>query len=311
MSKINPIVIIDSDSDLASDISSRPLPASVTLLPSDSALVPVAPSAAASTLVLPSDSVVSRKKSSLPWKNLTRTLLASSSDSETETDSDFHTPPTKSVIKADWEDKKIGEDTSFKPKTPDFSPPYDPFGPTHNDENDENDEKKKQEEEDFQLAVYLDMDLNGRPAKHEANERMKRARDCHDASPEEQPRKKSKDRSLYWQQRYAMQKARRLSNVSLHFVQTYFCGIKNFNRTAKKGPQGALFKRAIIPGSNGTVQHDVIISSERVFFRIVDERPILLQPDENGKIEVRDNCVPDADLLFRATFPEPVFPFNV
>ena len=267
----------------------------------------MAPSAAASTLVLPSDSVVSRKKSSLPWKNLTRTLLASSSDSETETDSDFHTPPTKSVIKADWEDKKIGEDTSFKPKTPDFSPPYDPFGPTHNNENDENNE----EAEDFQLAVYLDMDLNGRPAKHEANECMKRARDCHDASPEKQPRKKSKDRSRYWQQRYAMQKAKRLSNVSLHFVQTYFCGIKNFNRTAKKGPRGALFKRAIIPGSNGTVQHDVIISSERVFFRIVDERPILLQPDENGKIEVRDNCVPDADLLFRATFPEPVFPFNV
>ena len=270
MSKINPIVIIDSDSDSASEISSRPLTASasVTLLPSDSALVPVPPSAATSTSVLPSDSVVSGKKTSLPWNNLTRTLLASSSDSETETDSDFHTPPTKSVIKADWEDKKIGEDTSFKPKTPDFLPPYDPFGPVHNAENDE---KKKQEEEDFQLAVYLDMDLNGRPAKHEANERMKRARDCHDASPEKQPRKKSKDRSRYWQQRYAMQKAKRLSNVSLHFVQTYFCGIKNFNRTAKKGPRGELFKRAIIPGSNGTVQHDVIISSERVFFRIVDE----------------------------------------
>ena len=121
--------------------------------------------------------------------------------------------------------------------------------------------------------------------------------------------KKHKNRSLYWRQRYAAQKAKRLSNTSLHFVRTYFCGVDNFTRTTKKGPRGTLFNRAIIPGSNGTVQHDIVISSDRVFFKIVGEQPCLLLPNENGKIQVRDNCVPHADLLFSATFPETVFPF--
>ena len=127
---------------------------------------------------------------------------------------------------------------------------------------------------------------------------------------EAKTRIKNKDRSLYWQQRYATQKAKKMSNVSLHFVRTYFCGVDNFSRTTKKGPRGTLFKPAIIPGSNGTVQHDIVISSDRVFFKIVGEQPTLLLPVENGKIQVRDNCIPDTDLLFSATFPETVFPFS-
>ena len=57
MSKINPIVIIDSDSDSASEISSRPLPASVTLVASDSALAVDSVLAADSVLASKSDSV--------------------------------------------------------------------------------------------------------------------------------------------------------------------------------------------------------------------------------------------------------------
>ena len=183
------------------------------------------------------------------------------------------------------------------------SPPYDPFGPSLTDN-----ETATQVEEDRNYATYLDMELNGRSAKHKANKRLKIG--AQDSTDEEKPRKKQKDRSLYWQQRYATQKAKRMSNVSLHFVRTYFCGVDNFSRTTKKGPRGTLFKRAIIPGSNGTVQHDIVISSDRVFFKIVGEQPTLLLPDENGKIQVRDNCIPDTDLLFSATFPETVFPFS-
>ena len=49
-----------------------------------------------------------------------------------------------------------------------FSPPYDPFGP-----NSDVEEKKNQEKEDYQYAVYLDMDLNGRPQKAEAQKRIR------------------------------------------------------------------------------------------------------------------------------------------
>ena len=89
-------------------------------------------------------------------------LLASSSDTTdtaSETDLDFSTPPMKTAMKAQWENTKMGEDVGIPSKTVPHSPPYNPFGPVVDDDSDFSDvEKKKQEEEDFKLAVYLDMD---------------------------------------------------------------------------------------------------------------------------------------------------------
>ena len=310
MSRLNPIVIHDSDSDaelpaesdfvVAADsvASSARSPTSVA----DLATASVADSAPLTASASVADSASLNPSASLASVTLIRSFLFDS-DTETETESEcmFKTPPPNKSVTATWQDKpneKMGEDVGRY-----NSPPYDPFGPSLTDN-----ETATQVEEDRNYAAYLDMELNGHSAKHEANKRLKIG--AQDSTDEEKPRKKQKDRSLYWQQRYATQKAKRMSNVSLHFVRTYFCGVDNFSRTTKKGPCGTLFKRAIIPGSNGTVQHDIVISSDRVFFKIVGEQPTLLLPDENGKIQVRDNCIPDTDLLFSATFPETVFPFS-
>jgi hypothetical protein len=179
-------------------------------------------------------------------EELHRFLLASSassgSGSETETELDFRTPPLKTAMKAGWEleNKKMGEYTAFPSKTSTTSPPYDPFGPKiddDDDDDDDDDEKKKQEKEDFQLAVYLDMDLNGHPQKAEA---QKRIREIVENEEEEiQKVAKKKDRTAYWKQRYLKEKQIKTLrqtphfNLRQHFIQDYFYGVQNIHVTMK------------------------------------------------------------------------------
>ena len=294
MSYDAPIVIHDSDSE--SDLVSAPVVGSNAVSRADSARSPQSVADLATTSAVDSAPLPA---ASLASVTLLRTFLF---DSDTETEDEFQTPPCFKTMTAKWQDKpaapliqekaddKMGEDLGLSD-----SAPYDTFGPSS--DNDTN-----QVEEDRQYAVYLDMDLNGRSAKREASKRLKET-----GEEDEQPKKK--DRSSYWAKRYATQKANKHAQDSLYCVTTYFCGARNYNRTFRRGYNGQMFKRAIIPGTQGTIQHDLIIGSDRTFYRIVADVVTAIMPDENGKICVRDNCVPDVDLLFLTTFPPPVFPF--
>ena len=123
-------------------------------------------------------------------------LLASSSDTTdtaSETDLDFSTPPMKTAVKAQWENTKMGEDVAIPSKTVPHSPLYDPFGPVVDGDSDFSDiEKKKQEEEDFQLAVYLDMDLNGRSMKATAQKRIREITEQEAEEEKQQPPQKKR-----------------------------------------------------------------------------------------------------------------------
>ena len=71
---------------------------------------------------------------------------------------------------------------------------------------------------------------------------------------------------------------------------------------------GLIFKRAVIPDTQGVIEHDLIISSDRFFHRITDGKAMQLLADNNNKIQVNENCNADVDLLFKATFPNSVIP---
>ena len=71
---------------------------------------------------------------------------------------------------------------------------------------------------------------------------------------------------------------------------------------------GLYFKRAVIPDTQGVIEHDLIISSNRFFHRITDDKVMQLFADDHNKIRVNENCNADVDLLFAATFPNSVFP---
>ena len=297
MSRINPIVIHDSDSESAADSVEDSAEGWVVadLERSDSAIIH--PVAAASVKLTD----FSSWKSGSILKSNRGILFDSGSETETESEA-FKTPPSFKTMSAKWQDnEKLGEDTGEP-----MSPPYDPFGPTHDHDSDV--DVANQIEEDRQFAVFLDMDMNGRAARNEANERLKVAFDEEKATKEEQKDGK-KDRKRYWAKRYAAQKAKSKVTESVYFVQTYFCGGRNYHRTFKKGSHGELYKRAVIPGSAGSIQHDLVISSNKTFYNILGDVVTPVLPDENGKVFVRENCVPDVDVLFRTTFPEPVFPF--
>lgn len=248
-------------------------------------------------------------------RQISRELMASTSDSgsDTETDLDFSTPPVKSSIKAGWENQKMGEDTS-KVKSSDLSPPYDVFGP-----DEEDNETRRVEEEDYRYAVFLDMDLNGRVEKMEAQKRIRAMvedDEKEDNKDDEKHPSKKQDRKGYWKERYYRQKKLKQLRKSSHFnvrepfIQKNFSGVQNFNRTFKKGPHGIDFKRATIPFSHGTVQHDLIVSSGKFFHRIVNGKAIQIVPNEKEMISVHNDLEFDADLIFQATFPNDVFPTN-
>ena len=219
-------------------------------------------------------------------------------------------------MKAGWEmpdnkspDKKTGEDIPPKRlQSSPFSPPCDPFGP-----NSDVEEKQNQEKDDYQYAVYLDMDLNGRPQKAEA---QKRIREMVEKEEETEQCPNKKDRTAYWKKRYLKEKQIKTLRQTPHFdlcqrfVQDYFCGVRNIDVTMKKGPHGMLFKRAVIPNSKGTVQHDLIVSyGEGCFFhQITNDQGVQILPSENGTITLDNDKEIDADLIFAETYPAGVFP---
>ena len=181
MSYDAPIVIHDSDSE--SDLVSAPVVGSNAVSRADSArspqsVVDLATTSAVDSAPLPA--------ASLDSVTLLRTFLF---DSDTETEDEFQTPPCFKTMTAKWQDKpaapliqekaddKMGEDLGLSD-----SAPYDTFGPS----SDNDDDVSNQVEEDRQYAVYLDMDLNGRSAKREANKRLK------ETNEEEQQQKKKK-----------------------------------------------------------------------------------------------------------------------
>ena len=146
---------------------------------------------------------------------------------------------------------------------------------------------------------------------------QKRIREIAQEEETQQPAKK-KDRTAYicWKQRHLKEKQRKILRQTPHFnlrqsfIQDCFCGVRNIHVTMKKGPHGILFKRAVIPNSNGTVQHDLIVScgEGRFFHRITNDRAVQLLPSENGTITLDNDREIDACLIFAATFPEGVFP---
>ena len=71
-----------------------------------------------------------------------------------------------------------------------------------------------------------------------------------------------------------------------------------------------LFKRAEIPNSKGTVQHDLIVSSGegRFFHRITNDQAVQILPNDKGAITLDNDREIDARLIFAAIFPEGVFP---
>ena len=278
---------------------SAPVVGSNTVVRADSACSPQSVADLATTSAVDSAPLPA---ASLASVTLLRTFLF---DSDTETEDEFQTPPCFKTMTAKWQDKpaapliqekaddKMGEDLGLSD-----SAPYDTFGPS----TDNDDDVSNQVEKDRQYAVYLDMDLNGRSAKREANKRLKE-------TDEEDQQPKKKDRSSYWAKRYALQREARKKNVLVSYIRIYFCGDNIFYCLFKKDSCGTLFKRAVVPGSKGTIQHDLVVTSDRSFFKVVDNSVSEITPDENGKIFVRENCVPDAALLFDTTFPDPVFPF--
>ena len=311
MSKLVPVVIVDSSdserdgsaSKRASSNSERDGSASKR-----ASILPVVSSASV-------NNVASRWTPGTQIRNgedLHRFLLASSS-SETDTDSglDFSTPPFKTGVKANWEipnkttgenePKKMGEDVNFATNS---SPPYDPSGLNSDEE-----EKKKQEQEDHQFAVYLDMDLNGRPMKAAAKKRIGEI-----AEEENNEPLKKKDRSAYWKQRHLKERNKKILrqtphfNLCLYVVQESFCGLANLNRTFKQGTHNIAYKRAVIPNSSGTIQHDLIVSSGEFFHRILNDVAVQILPSENGTLTLDNNREVDAHLIFAETFPPGVFP---
>ena len=301
---IDPRVLIEPRASLEPRASIEPQAsieprALVTILPST--IQPLASSSAVSS----GDSASALLTH--PWKlgtrlrndhsdELKRIALLDSSDSETETETElntaFKTPPSFKVDKALWEAKqpntKMGDDVGKSQ-----SPSYDPFGPSSSDD----DEKKRELEDDYHYAVFLDMDINGRTAKSDAKKRLKDI-SGDDQDQDEPPYKKNKDRTLYWKKRYAIQKASKLSKLNLDSVKTYFCGEANIYRQTYYDSH-CQFKRA---KAKGGVQNDLIISSDKGFYRTHGDSVSEITPDENGNILVKPNCTQKAELLFRETF---------
>ena len=318
MSKFEPVVIVDSSDSEREGSCSKTTRALIESRASVCLLDPISIFPVASASVNNADSTwVSGTRvplnASEHLQRVRSVLLASSSssDTDTETEMDFSTPPIKTAVKAHWENTKMGEDVGVSSKTIPHSPPYDPFGPTIDGESDVSEnEKKKQEKDDFQFAVYLDMDLNGRSMKATAQKRIKQLAE---EEEKEQPPKK-KDRSEYWKKRHLKEKQLKIIrqtphfNLRQNFIQQFFCGVKNFHRTYKQGPHDISFKRAVIPNSRGAIQHDLIVSSGKFFHRIVDDKVVQILPNENGQVSLNNDQLINSDVVFAATFPEGVFP---
>ena len=304
MSHSAPIVVHDSDleSDLAADSVVDSAAHSAADLAADFDSKSSSKPRALVSLLQPSNNFAS-------WRSGVRlsaaatlcTALFDSSGSETETDETFQTPPTSFKTTAVWEtkpDQKLKEDTGVSDSPP-TSPPYDPFGPD-----------AQQIEDDEQFAIYLDMDLNGRAAKAHASQKITKV---FEEEAEPKLKKAKNDRSDYWKERWAKrQQQKTLGSDSLRFrlrfIKRNFCGVNNFNCTVKKGPMGLYFKQAVIPDTQGVIEHDLIISSNHFFHRITDDKVMQLFADDHNKIRVNENCNADVDLLFAATFPNSVFP---
>ena len=126
MSKLAPVVIVDSSDSEHEGSASENTQASIELRASENsqALVTLLPS----SIPPVASASVNNTSTWIPGTRITNAqqlrsfLLASSlSDSETETEInlDFSTPPVKTSVKANWkvQDKKMGEDVAVPSKT--------------------------------------------------------------------------------------------------------------------------------------------------------------------------------------------------
>ena len=80
--------------------------------------------------------------------------------------------------------------------------------------------------------------------------------------------------------------------------------------TVKKGPHGILFKRAVIPNSNGTVQNELVVTTDHFFYRITNRKAVQIHANETGRIVLDNDREVDANLIYQTTFPGGVFPTN-
>ena len=65
-----------------------------------------------------------------------------------------------------------------------------------------------------------------------------------------------------------------------------------------------MFKRAAIPASNGLIQHDVVITTDRRFYHLTDGVVALIYPYLNGQVFLNQNTSPTMLALFQTTFPD-------
>ena len=105
-------------------------------------------------------------------------MLASSlSDSETETEInlDFSTPPVKTSVKANWkvQDKKMGEDVAVPSKTVPHSPPYNPFQPVIDSDTDVSENEKKEQDVLGSLSFTVEKEEGKKKNKSEIDDNDK------------------------------------------------------------------------------------------------------------------------------------------